>query len=606
MAVWQADYLWKLKSDGMNNCGISIKLGESYFRGIAANDEYCVDKTLFIRSIYEDGGKVSLYTRPHRFGKTFMLNVLQTFFELDYADPQNRKTSQELFSGYLIGRDADFCAKHLAQHPVIFVSFKDAAGLTFESAAARLRSTLVSLFSRYDFLAYSSRLTESDQRRFVRLLHLYSADLDTALALMRDSLALLEELLCRHFGRRVITLIDDYDLPLGKALQNNYYTEMLELIRAMLSSALSDNPSLEKAVLTGWLGQAKESIFKDFSQFVCNSMSSPNCSAAFGFTANEVKQVFQNFGLQNSFDDAKAYYGGYKFGDEEVFCPWDLMNFCRDSLIAERTVFDCHWSHTSTSDILSEFIECADESHLELLQKMLKGEKASAAVTDYISISELHANRSSSFLLNRLFAAGYLTRDETDDAAPSGEIFLRIPNREMHVYFRKQIDKFFSQEGTYFRNTAIRFTNAVCEADAFEADSILKEFFVRFASLQDGNPESLCHDLVLRLLSAFEYSARVNELQGILNLSSNSGSGCRYSDISFEDAVHRQAVILAFMQAPESGATAMHAASQAALKHLHECRYAEEALMSGLSSALLCGIAVSGKNCLILMEKVAL
>lgn len=579
---------------------LNINIGAPDFQSLRKNGGYYIDKTRHIRGIFNDGGWVSLYTRPRRFGKTLTLSMLASFLEMDYENPGETRAARELFSGLAVLEDKDFCEANLAKWPVIFISLKDVEGPDFLLAAEALKHLLCRTAKRYRFLLSSDRVDPDDLAAFKALLRLSLAKAEDARSLMTQSLALLEQMLSQHFGRSVVVLVDEYDVPLNKARERGYYREMMELVRPLFSLALKDNPAVKKAVFTGCLRISKESVFTGLNHFVCNSVTSEINSSAFGFTRAEARKALADFGLSQYEKEASERYDGYRFGSEEIFCPWDLMNFCNASVRSGRPKLDNFWINTSSNDLLGEFLADADEKHLELMKAMLGGQSVPAELHEDFSFAEIDAGHTSEMLMSLLCMTGYLTKaGET----PDGRALLRIPNTEIRECLERKVKAFFSADSRFYSDAAESFGSALASGDAFSARERLSEVLRKYASVRDGGAESFYHGLVLGLLSA--YAERGNGRPASF-LKSNREGGDGYPDIAFADARTRRGVILELKKADGPEASDMGKSCQDALAQIKQRRYWAIFEGLGISQAVIYGVAFSGKDCRIMGEEMAL
>lgn len=576
----------------------NIDIGAPDFRSLRESGGYYVDKTAHIRGILSDGGRVSIYTRPRRFGKTLTLSMLAAFLEIDRRNPGETEAARKLFSGLSVLNDEKLCEEYLSKWPVIFLPLKDIEGPGFELAAEDLKGLLCDAAIRYRFLLSSDRVDPEDREFFRLMLRMNLEKASDVRPVMKRSLAVLERMLWQHFGKRVFVLVDEYDVPLNKARENGYYKEMMGLIRPVFSLALKDNPAVEKAVLTGCLRISKESVFTGLNQFVCNSVTSEVNSSVFGFTRDEARRVLADFGLSQFEEEARARYDGYRFGTEEIYCPWDLMNFCNASYRSGKPKLDNFWINTSSNDLLDEFLANAGDDDLELMKTMLSGQSAPVALHEDFSFVEIDREHSAEMLMSLLCMTGYLTKT---GETPDGLALLRIPNSEIRECFERKVKAFFSPGSRFYSDAAKRFGIALADGDAFSARESLAEVLRKYASVRDGGTESFYHGLALGLLSAY---AEKGIGRSASFLESNREGGDGYPDIAFADGRTRKGVILELKKA--DGPEAMGKACQEALAQIKERRYWETFDGLGLTSSILYGIAFSGKDCRIACEEIPL
>ncbi|MFQ9150136.1 MAG: AAA family ATPase, partial [Eubacteriales bacterium] len=396
---------------------LKLPVGIENFEEIRTKGFYYVDKTELIRDLLNSWGKVNLFTRPRRFGKTLNMSMLKYFFEIG--------TDSALFDGLAISREKALCDEYRGKFPVVFITVKGVDGLNFESAYQMLRVILREEFSRLRFLKDSPRIQESDKTAFMRILNEQDTPED-----IQNSLKILSEMLYKHYGQKVILLIDEYDVPLDKAFNHGYYKEMVSLIRGLFGQALKTNEYLQFAVLTGCLRISKESIFTGLNNFKVLSIMDTRFDEHFGFTDSEVMRLLEDYNLSDHFDVTKSWYDGYRFGDADVYCPWDVVNYV-DLLKADpKAKPRAFWINTSGNDLVKRFVDKADKTTQGEIERLINGEAIEKNVRSELTYNEI--DDSIDNLWSVLFTTGYLTKDgETDD----GKLRLVIPNREVREVF---------------------------------------------------------------------------------------------------------------------------------------------------------------------------
>ena len=412
---------------------LKIPVGVSDFEKIRQNGYYYVDKSPLISALLNsESTEVTLITRPRRFGKTMAMSMLASFFDI-------RKNNSPLFEGLSISRQTELCQNWMNQWPTVFFTFKDVDGLSFQDAYDMLAALTAFLFQQYDFLLASERVTEYDKTAFRRIVHQ-----EASLAEIKTSFLLLTRMLHIHYGKPVILLLDEYDVPVSKASSNGYYQEMLNVVKAILSTALKDNPSLKFAVITGCLKITKESIFTGTNNFVSDSISSNRLDEYFGFTETDVTQILQDTGLSKHMTAIKTWYDGYHFGNMEVYCPWDVMNYVRDLQNDPKAAPAGYWKNTSDNAIIRSFIDYAGNSITKKLETLLSGQAIVQKVEENLTYDYLHASEEN--LWSVLYLTGYLTKAVSDSAAESsdeGKSALVIPNAEIREIFETTIKTWF-------------------------------------------------------------------------------------------------------------------------------------------------------------------
>ena len=403
-----------------------LPIGFDDFKQVIEDNRYYVDKTSLIEYIKEKGGKVNLFTRPRRFGKTLNMNMLYHFFRIG-GNP-------ELFNGLHISKNKALCEEWQNQFPTIFMTLKGVEGNYYKLAKGHLIDLIVSEVSKFRELLDSSKLNNSDKENYNSLLTLEKLDQESQDKLITSSFKILSELIYKHYGKNTIFIIDEYDVPLDKAEQNGYFKEMISLIRGMFNNAFKTNPYLEAAYLTGCLRIAKESIFTGMNNFQVFSISDEEASEFFGFTEEEVKALFDYYKVSARFDDCKKWYDGYVFGKQEVYCPWDAILFC-NALDTDINVFPrCYWANTSGNSIVRNLLEKADDSIKQELEELVAGGVVSKKIKHELTYQDLY--KTTENIWSVLYCTGYLTSvGKTSDT----DFLLRIPNREIRVIYEEQI-----------------------------------------------------------------------------------------------------------------------------------------------------------------------
>ena len=420
---YPAHYYILKRVDSMEN--IKLPVGIENFEEIRKSGYYYVDKTSLIEQLLTNGGMVSLFTRPRRFGKTLNMSMLRYFFEVG--------TDPSLFDGLQISANKQLCSEYMGQYPVIFISLKTVDGLSFENAYAMLRILLRTEMFRLSFLKDSPNIPEHEKLAFRRFLDEKDTPDD-----VQNSLRMLSSMLYRHFGKRAIILIDEYDVPLDKAFQNGYYNEMVSLIRSLMNSALKTNDALQFAVLTGCLRISKESIFTGLNNFKVLSIADSRFDEQFGFTEAEVKELLSFYQLEPHMEEMKLWYDGYRFGNADIYCPWDVINHV-DLLKADpHAVPQSYWINSSGNGLVKRFIDKADKTTQREIERLIAGESIDKAVCLELTYDEL--DNSIDNLWSVLFTTGYLTQD---GRAQDGIYKLKIPNEEVRDIFKQQIREWF-------------------------------------------------------------------------------------------------------------------------------------------------------------------
>ena len=419
---------------------VSLKLpvGIEDFQEIRRLGFYYVDKTKLIEQLLESWGKVNLFTRPRRFGKTLNMSMLRCFFEIG--------TDRTLFDGLYISKNKQLCEEYLGKFPVIFLSLKGVDGHTFEKAKAKLVRLLALEAERFDFLKDSDKLTDNEKERYRALTRLYNGKYSMDEDSLEAGLQTLSELLFRHYGQKTIILIDEYDVPLDKAYQHGYYREMTALIRALFGEALKTNRFLRFAVLTGCLRVSKESIFTGLNNFKVLSITDSRFDEQFGFTEKDVRELLETYHLEDHLEEVKEWYDGYRFGDADIYCPWDVINHV-DRLCGEPGAQpQSYWLNTSGNELVKRFIDKANKTTRDEIERLIAGEAIEKSVRMELTYDEID-NRIDN-LWSVLFTTGYLTQTGRTEL---GAYKLVIPNKEIREVYKLQIQEWFSH--TVLSNT---------------------------------------------------------------------------------------------------------------------------------------------------------
>ena len=408
-----------------------MPVGIESFEEIRSENFYYVDKTRMIEDLLADWGKVNLFTRPRRFGKSLNMSMLKSFFEIG--------AKRELFDGLYIAEKSELCESYMGKFPVIYVSLKGIDASSYEKARQMAVFMINEEARRLQFLMDSSRLTDVDKQCFAHLLN-RNMDEPTLLNSLRD----LSMLLAKHYDRKAILLIDEYDVPLAKANERGYYEQMTDLLRNLFGSALKTNEALYFAVLTGCLRVAKESIFTGMNNFNVYSITDVSFDEYFGFTDSEVRELLQVYGQEESYDAVKTWYDGYQFGNVEVYCPWDVICYCKALKKNPRLQPQNYWIHTSGNDLVKHFIEhMGEEQSLTKteIERLIDGEIVQKTVRQELTYKELYESVDNIWSI--LFMTGYLTQR----GEPDGAVFqLAIPNREIRDIFTQQILTMFREQ----------------------------------------------------------------------------------------------------------------------------------------------------------------
>ena len=492
---------------------ISLPIGTADFKDIRVSGDYYIDKTSLISSIIRDSGRAILITRPRRFGKTTAQTMLKYFFDI-------REDNRNIFSGLSVMEDGMAISEWMNQYPVIFLSLKDVDGLDFESALSILIGNIYDLFASYAFLLENTEIQEGDRLFFSQILSGEFSKNE-----IRRSLSVLAKILHIHYKKKVILLIDEYDVPLDKAERNGFYNEMLDVLRTMFSSVIKDNPNIKKSVLTGCLRISKESLFTGLNNLAIYSITNSQYATSFGFTEKEVADLLSATGLKDKQNTIKKWYDGYNIGGISLYAPWDVLSYVKDLLANENAYPDNYWANTSSNDIIRRLIDITNASISEDYTALINGESITKPISENLTYTDLYLDEENIWSL--MLATGYLTLEDTFH--PSGETKIRIPNEEIRQLFISTVNKWFT-ERIRKENLSSLF-EAIWECDTDKITEILNYYLVRSISYLDSK-ESFYHAFLLGLFSARGYSVK-----------SNIESGEGRPDIILSDPIRSQCAI---------------------------------------------------------------
>ena len=561
---------------------LKLPVGIENFEEIRKLGFYYIDKTRLIEQLLQGWGKVTLFTRPRRFGKTLNMSMLRSFFEIGM--------DKSLFDGLYISGNKVLCDEHMGKYPVIFLSFKGVDGLDFTTARRMLCAILKDELDRHYYLKTSDVLTDEDRILFTKMLHGQDDNIE-------DSIRMLSKLLYKHYGQKVVILIDEYDVPLDKAFQNGYYKEMVSLIRGLFGQALKTNEFLQFAVLTGCLRVSKESIFTGLNNFEINSIVDIDHDEQFGFTDDEVMKLLLDYDRSERYPDAKEWYDGYHFGNADIYCPWDVINFAKklvSDLSARPSAF---WINSSGNDMVKRFVDRADQTTRDEIEKLVAGgfvEKLLRLDLTYDEIDNTIDN-----LWSVLFTTGYLTKIG-EVKVPDSESYaykLVIPNKEVREVFILQIQEWFKAVVTKDDDTMKLLSKAILDKDEKQIARQLNIVMGRMISILDTKApddmkENFYHGLLLGLL-------RGSNPDWLIKSNRESGDG--FSDILIMPEDPDAGIVIEVKYAKEM--KELDAACETAMAQIKNKRYDEALRDEGRCDILAYGIAFCRKRCRVVGEK---
>ena len=553
-----------------------LPIGIENFEDMINEDYYYIDKTGLIKQLIAEKGLVNLFTRPRRFGKSLNMSMLRYFFEIG-NDPK-------IFEGLEISKEKELCDQYMGKFPVISISLKGAKAGDYQTAKHMMKYIVGGEVRRIYQRMSEDQLNETHKEEMKRLMEYEMEDTTLMAALWNLSLILKE-----YYGKKVIILIDEYDVPLDKAFENGYYNEMIILIRNMLEQALKTNDNLYMAVLTGCLRIARESIFTGLNNFNIFSITDQYFDEYFGFTDKEVKEMLKYYGAPEAFDETKKWYDGYRFGNEDIYCPWDVINHCKALKVDKEAIPQPYWINTSGNYIIKRFIEKANQQTRREIEQLIEGKAINKEIRLELTYNEL--DNTIENLWSVLFATGYLTQQ----GKPQGRTYsLTIPNESIRQIFIEQIQEWFKETTRKDENRLKDFCKAFEEGDAQAIEQQFTQYLIKTISIRDtftSKKENFYHGVLLGLLS----------YDPDWYITSNTESGDGYSDIMIE-VEHKQMGIVIEIKYAEN-VKALDQACEKALKQIKEKHYDQKLEEEGYETILNYGIACYKKRCKVLLQE---
>lgn len=549
-----------------------LPVGVENFEQIINDNYYYVDKTGLISELLRNGGLVNLFTRPRRFGKTLNMSMLEHFFSIE--------GEQSIFNGLEISKDTKLCKEYMGKYPVISISLKGINAATYETAFDFAVQLIQRTAEEFQFLSDSEYLSEHDKSVYRELL-----DSNMSETVFCGGLKILSKLLEKHYRLKVILLIDEYDVPLAKAFENGYYDQMIFLIRSLLEQALKTNNSLKFAVMTGCMRISKESIFTGLNNLKVLSITDERYDEYFGFTDTEVKEMLKYYETEDHYEEIKNWYDGYQFGGVEVYCPWDVLNYC-DKLKDHADSFpENYWINTSSNDAVRKFIQMSDNLKTKReIETLLAGEEIIKEIHQELTYPEMY--RSLENVWSLLFMTGYLTQRGRVDAK---RYKLAIPNLEIRDIFETQIMEYFKESVAKDGDTLSRFCDALKNGEETKVGEIFESYLKKTISIRDtfvrkASKENFYHGILLGILGVKEE----------WYVSSNQESGEGYSDILVETENSDTVILIEVKYANDGN---LDQACERALQQIEEKKYDEELRENGVNKILKYGIACYMKRC---------
>lgn len=557
-------------------------IGIDGFEKIRTNDFYYVDKTMFIKELLQNWGEVNLFTRPRRFGKSLNMSMLKCFFEVG-SDPA-------LFDGLRIMQETVLCKKYMGKFPVISISLKSVDGLSFSAASAALRTVIGNEAGRFQFLMDSDKLSDNEKEAYAQLTEvgslqkgIYTMSEEVTMA----SLKTLSQLLFKHYGQKVVLLIDEYDVPLDKAFQAGYYDEMVSLIRNVLGNVLKSNDNLYFAVLTGCLRISKESIFTGLNNLKAHTISDVRYDEFFGFTDSDVDEMLNFYGLSSYKNAIRDWYDGYRFGNVDVYCPWDVINYCDELLADPGAEPENYWANTSGNDLIRRLLKKANQTTRNEVERLINGETITKTVRQELTYREIESSIDN--IWSVLYSTGYLTQR---GRVPGRQMKLALPNREVRELFIDLVKNWFEETTLADLERINRFCAAFPAGDVTTIQEMLRDYLwdsisVRDTAVRTNMKENFYHGMVLGLLRS----------QGNWLIQSNAETGEGYSDISVCTA-ERTGIVIELKYADDGN---LEAACVEALKQIEDKKYAEGLKRQSMKKIMKYGMAFCEKECMVVL-----
>ena len=568
---------------------LKLPVGIDDFRKLRESHFYYVDKTRLIEQLLLNWSEVTLFTRPRRFGKTLNMSMFKSFFDIG--------TDKALFDGLYISGNKELCDEYMGKYPVIFLSLKGVEGSSFDDARYMITELIGKEAERFRFLERSETLSENDKDRYRAIISQCDGKYMMDAQLLVSSLQSLSQLLCTHYGKKTIILIDEYDVPLDKAFQNGYYKEMVSLIRGLFGQALKTNEFLQFAVLTGCLRISKESIFTGLNNFKVLSITDSRFDEQFGFTDCEVKKLLSDYGMDSHFDEIKEWYDGYHFGRADVYCPWDVINHVDHLRDDSKAKPQTYWINSSGNSLVRRLINRADSSTKDEIERLIAGEAIEKVIRQDLTYDEIE--NSIDNIWSVLFTTGYLTKIG-EAKLPDSESYaymLVIPNKEVREVFVLQIQEWFKAVVANDNDTMRLLSKAILDKDEAILARQLNIVMGRMISILDTKApddmkENFYHGLLLGLL-------RGSNPDWLIKSNRESGDG--FSDILIKPENPDLGIVIEVKYAKEF--KGLDAACDAAMAQIKQKRYDETLRDEGRCDILAYGIAFCRKRCKVAGEK---
>ena len=561
-----------------------LPVGMDDFKEIRKSEFYYIDKTKLIEQVLENWSKVNLFTRPRRFGKTLNMSMLKWFFEIG--------TDTTFFDGLYISKNQELCEEYMGKYPVVLLSLKSVEGLTFEEARASLCELIAGEVRRFKFLEKSDRLDDDEKNAYHDLIFIQNLKETILGTKLKFSLKKISELLYKHYGQKAIILIDEYDVPLDKAFQHGYYREMVTLIRGLFGEAFKTNDFLQFAVLAGCLRISKESIFTGLNNFKVYAANDLRYDEAFGFTNEEVKRLLADYHLEEHFAEVKEWYDGYHFGNADIYCPWDVINYVDDLVFDPKARPKAYWINSSGNELVKRFIDKADTTTRDEIEELIAGHAVKKRIRMDLTYDEI--DNTIDNVWSVLFTTGYLTQEGRE---MDGIYRLIIPNKEVREVFVLQIREWFNRVVANDRASTEKINRGFLEGNVEDIQRELTHFLGESISVLDTKArneekEIFYHGILIGILkSNVSWAVR-----------SNRESGDGYADILIKPKNPDVGIVIELKYA--CSFKELDQACERALEQIRDRRYDEALREDGRSEILAYGIAFWKKRCKVVVDKI--
>ena len=582
----------------MNQLRKGIAVGTDDYSKVIYDNCYFVDKTSLIKDVFaQNKSEVLLISRPRRFGKTLTMSMFYHFLSINHNKPEDLSSHVELFKDTQIYQDREFCQQYMGHYPVIFLSLKSVESINFETAYQKLAEIIYGLVdSQFRFLLQSNELSDGNKRDLQYLLDLDNLEKVSSSVKLQFSLQKLTQFLYQHYGKKAIVLIDEYDVPLAKASVHGYYAQMVDVIRGMLGNTLKTNSYLKKGVLTGCLRVAKESIFTGLNNINVNTVFSRDeaLSTGIGFTTDETNMMLDYYGLSSFNNIVKEWYGGYNFANHEMFCAWDVVNFCAEAIRLENCqdmTPQNYWVNTSSNDLINKFLGFLTEKDAQDMQTLVDGGTVSKKIRETLNHEDLKEHRSDDFW-SMLLYTGFLTVVKPSDFdVASSELNFRIPNKSIRNCFKEKIQDYFTKAPTQVQK-ATKILQSIFNADAEQLRVDIEDALAKFISVRDFSTKAPKEYYYHGFLNSV-FSTQCEHLR---NYASNQEAGNGYSDITFLSKDSLLGVVLELKYTDDENE--LIPTAKAALKQIDEKHYIEAFKKNGFTEKVYAlGLSFSKKSC---------